>query len=264
MIQLSPIDLSLAAILIILLAVTSFRMKLDLEKTLIISAIRTFVQLTLIGLILKSVFNHAHILWVSLIALVMLILAGREVLARQPRGVNKVWGYSAGTFSMFISSFTLACFALIFILRAEPWYAPRYAIPLLGMLLGNTMTGVAITLNHFILQVEQRKNVIEQKLTLGHDSKEAIAEIRKESMRTGMIPIINSMAAAGIVSLPGMMTGQILAGAPVMQAIQYQVLIMFLITAGTGMGVVAIITIVSRKIFDDRQRLTLSRVYKAE
>ena len=87
-----------------------------------------------------------------------------------------------------------------------------------------------------------------------------MSDIARESVRAGLIPIFNAMAAAGVVSLPGMMTGQILAGASVDQAVRYQILILLLIAAGTGFGVLAVVRVVSRRLFDDRHRLRLDRL----
>ena len=99
--------------------------------------------------------------------------------------------------------------------------------------------------------------VIEQRLMLGQSYHEAIQDIRAESIRTGMIPIINSMAIAGLVSLPGMMTGQILSGTPPVEAVKYQILIFFLIAAGTGFGIMLAVWMIAKRMFDDRQRLNL-------
>jgi len=104
--------------------------------------------------------------------------------------------------------------ALTVVIDIKPWYEPQYAIPLLGMLLGNTMSGIAISLDRLTQTAWVQKAAIEARLILGQDWGAAIGEIRKESIRSGLIPIINSMTVAGIVSLPGMMTGQILAGSP--------------------------------------------------
>ncbi|MDH5473994.1 MAG: ABC transporter permease, partial [Gammaproteobacteria bacterium] len=147
-------------------------------------------------------------------------------------------------------------------IQADPWYHPQYAIPLLGMLLGNTMTGIALGMDRLVQTAWQQRSSIEQRLMLGQTGHQAINEIRKESMRAGMIPIINSMAAAGIVSLPGMMTGQILAGAPPVEAVKYQILIMFLITAGTGFGVISVLWFISRRLFDNRHRLRFDQLLK--
>ncbi len=102
--------------------------------------------------------------------------------------------------------------------------------------------------------------MIEARLALGQEWFEAIGGIVQESIRSGMIPIINSMAVAGLVSLPGMMTGQIIAGSPPGEAVKYQILIMFLIAVGTGLGTMAAVMIGSRRLFDDRQRLCLDRL----
>jgi putative ABC transport system permease protein len=152
--------------------------------------------------------------------------------------------------------------ALVVIIQGEPWYAPQYAIPLLGMLLGNTMNGIALGMGRLTESAWQQRAVLEARLLLGQGRDEAILDLRRDSVRTGMIPIINSMAAAGLVSLPGMMTGQILAGSPPVEAVKYQILIMFLIAGGTGFGVVVSLWLTARHLFDDRHRLRLDRLGK--
>ena len=260
MIQLSIVDLSVAAALVVLLAMLSVRLHSDISRQLIVAAIRTAVQLTLIGLVLKVLFANASLGWVTLMALVMLLIAGREVMMRQERRFKGWWGYAVGTGSMFLSSFAVAVFALVVILGDDPWYAPQYAIPLLGMLLGNTMNGISISMDRLTHAAWEQRNVIEARLMLGQRWDAAISDYRKQAIRSGMIPIINAMAAAGIVSLPGMMTGQILAGVAPVEAVKYQILIMFLISAGTGLGTLAAVTIGSRRLFDERQRLCLDRL----
>jgi putative ABC transport system permease protein len=260
MILLSNTDLLIAAGLVILLALLSLRLQAGISGQLLVAALRTAVQLTLIGLVLKTLFAHVHPGWVSLLALFMLLVAGREVMARQERRFTGWWGYSIGTVSMFLSSFTVTVFALIVILGDSPWYAPQYAIPLLGMLLGNTMSGIAIALDRLTQTAWQQRGMIEARLILGARAHDAVADLRRQAIRSGLIPIINAMAAAGVVSLPGMMTGQILAGAPPVEAVKYQILIMFLIAVGTGLGTLAAVMIGSRRLFDERQRLCLGRL----
>ena len=97
--------------------------------------------------------------------------------------------------------------ALVAIIQPVPWYRPQYAIPLLGMLLGNTMSGVALALERLTQGTWQQRTIIEGRLLLGQGWREAIGEVRREAMRSGMIPTISGMATAGLVSLPGMMTG---------------------------------------------------------
>jgi putative ABC transport system permease protein len=260
MVELSVVDLGIAATLVLLLALLSIRLRTNISQQLVIAAIRTAVQLTLIGLVLKVLFANASFGWVMLLSMVMLLVAGREVMVRQERRFTGWWGYAVGTFSMFLSSFAVAVFALVVILGEDPWYTPQYAIPLLGMLLGNTMNGIAIAMDRLTHTAWEQRGIIEARLMLGERWDEAISEYRRQAIRSGLIPIINAMAAAGIVSLPGMMTGQILAGAPPVEAVKYQILIMFLITTGTGLGTLAAVSIGARHLFDERQRLCLERL----
>jgi len=125
------------------------------------------------------------------------------------------------------------------------------------------MTGVALSLDRLTEAAWRQRAVIENRLMLGQDWKQAIGDLRREAMRAGMMPMINAMAAAGIVSLPGMMTGQILAGTPPALAVKYQILIMFTITVGTGFGTIAAVSAGSRRLFDDRDRLRIDRLREA-
>ncbi len=260
MITLNALDLALAAGLVLTMAALSWRMQLGLSGQLLIAGIRTVVQLLLIGLVLKALFANVDLLWVAGISLVMLLAAGREVMARQQRRFTGWWGFGMGAGAMFISSFAITVLALTTMVATDPWYDPQYAVPLLGMLLGNTMSGIALALDRLTSTAWQQRAVIEQRLMLGATRLQAIAEIRRDAMRSGMMPIINAMAAAGLVSLPGMMTGQILAGSPPLEAVKYQILIMFLISAGTGFGVTAALWLGSKKLFDERHRLRLDKL----
>lgn len=262
-IPLSLYDLALAAVLVLLLAALTLSMQLRLAQSLLVAAARTVLQLLLIGLVLKALFAATHPGWIGLVALVMLVVAGREVMARQQRRFTGAWGFGLGTLSMFISAFSITLLALLAIVGAEPWYAPQYSVPLLGMMFGNTMNGIALGIDRLTQISWQQRSVIEARLMLGQDSMTAIADIRRESIRTGLIPIVNAMAVAGVVSLPGMMTGQILAGVPPVDAVYYQIVIMFMIAAGTGFGTIAAVALGARRLFDRRERLRLDRLRRA-
>jgi len=259
-IDLSAWQLGIGALLVIALAVSTWFAHLGVSHSLLVGALRTVIQLSLIGVVLEALFAVAALHWIALMALVMLLMAGREVSARQKRRLTGGWGFGIGTVSMFISAFSVTVLTLVAIIGPTPWYEPQYAIPLLGMMLGNTMTGVAIGLDRLTDTVWRQRAVIENRMMLGERWQEAVGDARRDAMRAGLIPIINSMAAAGIVSLPGMMTGQILAGAPPSIAVKYQILIMFTITVGTGFGTLAAVTAASRRLFDERERLRLDRL----
>lgn len=263
-ISLSTFDLSLAAFLLFLLAASSLRIGLGLEKRILISGVRMTVQLLLIGMVLKVLFASVSLALVFVLSLCMLLVAGYEVWARQERKLRGTTGYLISTGSMLVSSFTVTFLALTVMVGVDPWYTPQYAVPMLGMLLGNTMNGVALASDRLTSEIYNQRGVVEQRLLLGQNWQEASGDIRRDCMRTGMIPIINSMAAAGVVSLPGMMTGQILGGSSPLDAVKYQILIMFLIAAGTGFGVLTAIWLISRHLFDDRQRLVLDCLKKVD
>ncbi len=260
LIQLTPWDLGIAALLVLLLAGLSFHLQLGIEKRLLIASARSAVQLSLLGLILKIIFTQSSPLAIALLTLFMLLVASYEVMNRQERRYQGYWGMGVGIFSMFLSSFSVTLLALLIILQADPWYTPQYLIPLLGMMLGNTMTGVALSLDSLNQNAWQQRASIEARLMLGDDWHSAIAGIRRNALHTGLIPIMNAMAAAGIISIPGMMTGQILAGSSPMEAAKYQILILFLVSASIGLGSMIAIWVGSKHLFDERQRLRLDRL----
>ncbi len=260
LITLSPLDLSIAAVLVLALAIISWRLQLGVEKRLLLAALRSVIQLGLLGLVLKTLFAQSNPWLIGLLCLFMLVVAGYEVMARQQRRFTGPWGMGIGTLSMFISSFSITLLALQLVVRVEPWYTPQYLIPLLGMLLGNTMSGIAIAMDNLTHNTWLQRGSIEGRLILGESWSSAIADIRRDALRAGLIPIINAMATAGIVSLPGMMTGQILAGSPPLEAAKYQIMILLLIAAGTGLGAISAVWISSRHLFDERQRLRLERL----
>jgi putative ABC transport system permease protein len=260
LIILSPVDLGIAAGLVLLLALLSWRLKLAVGRRMLIAAVRSTIQLLLLGLVLKALFQTANPWLIAGLAAVMLGVAGYEVLARQRYRLTGIWGYGTGTLSMFLSSFSITVLALLVLLQPAPWYTPQYAIPLLGMLLGNTMTGIAVSLDNLTRQTLDKRHEIEARLALGHTAVEAIGDIRRDALRAGLIPIINAMTTAGIVSLPGMMTGQILAGSPPMEAAKYQLMILFLIAAGTGLGSMSAVLLGSQRLFDARSRLRRDRL----
>jgi len=188
--------------------------------------------------------------------------AGVEVVTRQHRR-PKGWqllGLSSATL-LFIGV-AITSLGVGVIIGPDPWYAPR-VLPILGMVLGNAMTATSLVLDTFCETVARERGAIEARLALGAERREALSGALRSSLRTGMTPILNSMATTGIVALPGMMTGQILAGADPLEAVKYQILIMFLIAAATslaaffgGLGAMLLLT-------DKRHRLRLERLAPA-
>lgn len=253
-------DLALAALLLIANAGLSIVLRLSLERQLVVAALRMVVQLSFIGVVLELLFDTVSLLWTAVLALVMAAFAGHEILRRQERRFTGPWGYSIGASSMLVAGATVTVLALTTQLQPDPWYHPRYAIPLLGMILGNAMTGVSLGLDRLLTTAARERSAIEARLSLGATRVEALASVIRPSLRSGLIPLINAMSAAGLVWLPGMMTGQILAGVPPMEAVKYQILILFLIGGATGFGVFAAVYLGGYRLTDGRHRLRLDRL----
>ncbi len=241
----------------------SLYLQLGLARTLVVAATRTAVQLLLVGLVIKALFALASPLWTGLMALAMLLLAGYEVFARQTRRFTGPWAYGLGALSVIAGAGLVTVLALMAIVQPEPWHHPRYAIPLLGMILGNAMTAVSLALDSLATGAARERAGIEARLALGADRATALRSVAHQALRTGLMPIINAMSAAGVIALPGMMTGQILAGADPVEAVKYQVVVMFLIAGGTGIGVFLAVYAGSRRLSDSRHRLRLDRLRPA-
>jgi len=253
-------DLLAAALLVMLLGATSVWLQLDLQSQLLVASLRMVAQLLLIGFILRALFATTNPLWIVLMAAFMLMVAAREVVQRQTSRLRYGPSFGAALTALLVSCVAVLLLTLGVFIGDEPWYAPRYAIPIFGMLLGNGMTGVALAMNTLMGNVVNRRREVEQRLMLGATRQTAVSDIQRTSIKNAMIPTINAMAAAGVVSLPGMMTGQILAGTPPLEAVKYQILIMFTIAASTGFAVMLALWFSVRALFDERHRLRLDRL----
>jgi len=161
------------------------------------------VQLALVGLVLTTLFSLVSPLWTGIAAFGMVLFAGHEAAQRQERRLSGWWSYGLGTGCMMMSSVLVTVFALTTALRPNPWYDPRYAIPLLGMILGNCMTGISLGLDTLTTSLVNRRASVEAQLMLGAPREVAAAPVTREALRSALMPVINSMSVTGVVSLPG-------------------------------------------------------------
>ena len=246
---LSYIDVALAAALILINGAISIALRLKMERTLLLASARTTVQLLLVGFVLNWIFNLDR--WYLVLAMlsVMTLVAGYTAAARNDRRFPGMW--ITTILSMWVSSWLITAFALFVVLHGiGNWYQPQYAIPLLGMVLGNTLNGISVGLATLSSELALRRGEIDSALALGASRYEAALPTIRQSIRLGMMPIINSMMVVGLVSLPGMMTGQLLAGTPPVEAVKYQIMIMFLIASATALGTVGIVALSFLRLFN--------------
>lgn len=221
--------LSMASLIPIIVA--SRKMGLDLEKEIVISTIRTFVQLSILGSILRPIFMMKNMYLVVGYCLMMIVLAAN--VACQKTKYVFLGQYYTVLGSILASVAFTSLFAFTTIIRPQPVWNPRYVIPMVGMLLGNSVNGISIAMNNLCAALVEKQREIELYLSFGATSYEAVSRLLREAVRSGATPILNSMAVIGIISIPGMMTGQILGGSPVIDAAKYQMLIMYLIAVST-------------------------------
>ncbi|HKI47975.1 MAG TPA: iron export ABC transporter permease subunit FetB [Desulfobacteria bacterium] len=254
-IEIGPYQLILALVFILVAGCASLYHGLRLEKDLLVGTIRTFAQLFLLGYVLKFVFRLNSVWPVLAVFLFMIVFATRIIRSRiKEKQVAFFWPMLV---SMVISYALAAILITGVVIGAKPWWKPQYFIPLGGMLIGNSMNAVAISLDRLLGDLKERRQEVEMMLCLGADYHEASKDMVKNAMRAGMIPAINSMMAVGVVFIPGMMTGQILAGADPLVAIRYQIVIMVMIVGATAMLSFLGVRIVCRLCFGAAQQLLL-------
>jgi len=193
-INLTYLDIAYAAILLVVNGVLSILFSLGIARQLIIAALRMTIQLILVGLVLTYLFKLVSPWWTGLMVLVMIAVAGREIMARQTRRLAGLWSYGLGASTMLIAAVSVTVLALGTQIRPEPWYDPRYAIPILGMILGNTMTGISLGLDTLTSTMVRERMAIEARIALGHPRFEAMGAVMRQALRSGFMPVINSRA----------------------------------------------------------------------
>jgi putative ABC transport system permease protein len=259
-IMLTPSDLAIAAVLIVLDGVLSLVLRLDLHKQLAWAAARLVVQLVLIGFVLRLVFSLASPLATLAVVLAMVALASREVAVRPEQRLGRFGNYAVGASAVAFATFLTAILALTTAIRPRPWYDARYAIPLAGIVLGSVLNGGSLALDSLLGGVMRERAAIEAQLALGASFTQAMRGLIRTSVRRALLPIINQMSAAGVVTLPGIMTGQILAGMDPLEAAKYQILLIFLLSGGSGLAAVAVVYLAAMRLTDDRHRLRVDRL----
>ncbi|KAB2035191.1 hypothetical protein ES319_D04G134900v1 [Gossypium barbadense] len=218
-----------AALTVVLLAVLlSFMQNLGLEKEMIYSIFRAFLQLSIIGFVLQFIFNQDNSGWIVLAYLFMVSVAGYTAGQRAkhvPRGK-----YVAGV--SILAGTTLTMFVLV-VLNVFP-FTPRYIIPVAGMMVGNAMTVTGVTMKRLRDDIKLQMSLVETALALGATPHQATLEQVKRALVISLSPVLDNAKTVGLISLPGAMTGLIMGGASPLEAIQLQIVVMnMLIGAST-------------------------------
>ncbi|WCK53375.1 iron export ABC transporter permease subunit FetB [Aneurinibacillus sp. Ricciae_BoGa-3] len=204
---------------------TSFWLRLKLERDLLIGTIRATIQLIAVGYVLEFVFSSHSSIFIVLMLFIMVFVASRNS-AQRGKGVPNIFWRIFITNSC-VTAFTLGLMLILHLVKAEP----QAIIPIGGMIIGSSMVVCSLLLNQMKQRTESMEQEILVALSLGATAKQASERMNIESIRAGMIPTIDSLKTVGLVQLPGMMTGLIIGGVSPVTAVRYQLLIMFSFTA---------------------------------
>ena len=217
------------------------------------SGLRMFVQLMIVGYLLHLVFALESALPVLLILVVMTGFAVQTIGARVE--TKMPYFYRVVGAAILFGCGGMTFFFCTLVIGLEPWYDPRYLIPLAGMVIGNSMTGASLAAERLAAEFRERREEIETALCLGSSVKLAAEPAVSSAFRAALIPSVNAMAAMGLVFLPGMMTGQILSGTEPLIAVKYQIAIMCVITGSVALTTFMILRFGYRSYFTSYQSL---------
>lgn len=251
-VKLNIMQFSMVYVLLIVVLAIMKKTKINQTKMLLVASIRMTVQLVLAGLVLTYIFKNPHPIFTIMYLCAMTIFATHRVISKN-KDINKNFRIGIGV-SIAASGLGIIAFFVLVVVRVN-LFNPQYTIPLGGMILGNTMTGVSLGVKTFSQSVSSSKAKINTLLNLGASPKKVLLPFVNNALETALIPTLNSMVGMGIVSLPGMMTGQILSGTLPMTAILYQIAIMISICTVVCLSVFCSLYIGYRTLYNDRNQL---------
>jgi putative ABC transport system permease protein len=238
---------------VILLTIVKIK-KISREREILIASIRMTLQLIVTGFILIRIFDAPHPMVTVLIITAMEIFAIANIYKRSKMTLStKLKKIIA--FSMLTGTLASLSYFLFVVVQIKPWYDPRYFIPLAGMLIGNSMTGIALGVSILTSGMSKQRHLVEAALMLGATPKAATKEIVNQAFDAAILPTINSMMGMGIIFLPGMMTGQILSGTSPLTAIEYQIAIMLGILGSVSLCVILFVQLGYKTFFNENSQL---------
>jgi putative ABC transport system permease protein len=219
----------LGALVLVGLAMAISRwQRVGLEKDMLIAVVRAFVQLIAIGFALEFIFNREGFFWILLVVAIMIAIAGYTA---GQRGGNIPRSQAVATVSVSVGA--LLTLGVLVALNVFP-FEPRFIIPIAGMVVGNSMVVTGLVMTRLRDDLNLQKPQIEAALALGATQRQAASTQLRRALATGMTPIVDNTKTVGLISLPGAMTGMILAGAAPLEAVQLQIIVMYMLMGGAA------------------------------
>ncbi|KXZ39231.1 putative ABC transport system permease protein [Alkalithermobacter thermoalcaliphilus JW-YL-7 = DSM 7308] len=250
-------QMAAAYIFIVILLIIVKVKGISREKEILVSSVRMTVQLILVGYILVYLFNNINPLNTIIVITVMEVFAIHNIITKTKSNLSKPLK-NIITLSMLFGTLSSLIYFLLVVINISPWYDPRYFIPIAGMLIGNSMTGISLGVTRLVDGMYSQRHLIESALMLGATPKIAAKEIVDNAFDCAILPTINSMLGMGIVFLPGMMTGQILSGISPVTAIKYQIAIMLGIVGSVALTVILFVQFGYKTFFNEESQLIIN------
>ena len=241
--------LILSSVLLIIPIMISYKEKLELNRDIIISMLRAIIQLLVIGYVLDFIFGLDKLIYTAVLVLVMIFNAAINTRKKGFLIANQVL-----ISFISISIGTVATLGILIGSKAIE-HTPNEVIPVAGMIISNSMVAIGLSYRNLVNNFKNNSIAVEVKLSLGASIKEASAEIIRESIKISIMPTIDSAKTLGIVSLPGMMTGLILAGSSPVVAVKFQIMVTFMILSSSSIATIIGTYLSYKKFFNDRKQL---------
>lgn len=240
-------ELVAASALMLVAGGVSWKLELGQARRIAISSVRMFAQLLACGFLLGYLFTY-QTWWIVLLVLGVMVLAATQIATSRVK--SSVRGLRLSVFiSLFVSSVAVGFIVVEGVLHADPWYNARELVPIAGMIIGNAMSASAVAIDRLFSDMDARSDEMFSLVALGATPWEAALPSIKAAVGAGMTPVLATMSAAGIVTIPGMMSGQLLAGADPLAAAKYQIVVMLMLSAANTIAIVMVCCFTYRKRF---------------
>jgi putative ABC transport system permease protein len=261
--DISPLRLVFSTAGLLILLIVSSYLKLDIERKIFVGIIRSSAQLLFLGYFLLNIlFSLRSLPLIFLYLFIMIALAALESVSRQQRTYERhYWDAFRGCL---LGGGTVGLYGTFVIFSPTPWWSPKVMIPTCGMIIGNSVSGPAVAVERLLSEVSEKSYELETRLSFGSTYYESVLPIVRTSILAALTPTLNQLAIMGLVSIPGMMTGQLLGGSPPLTAAEYQMAILYLIVATSSITTIISLSLaVKNAVFDmNEHRLTLNKITK--
>lgn len=251
-VQLSLFHFGLIYLLLIVVLILMKKSKIDQTKLMLLASVRMTLQLIIAGYLLTYIFENPHPFFTVAYLMAMVVFAILRVL-KKSSDINRNFKIAIA-FSIAMSGIGIVLFFVIIVV-GKNLFEPQYTIPISGMIIGNSMTGITLGLKTFTQNLKTQQEKIETLLNMGVTPKKILLPFVNNALETALLPTMNSMLGMGIVSLPGMMTGQILSGTLPTTAILYQIAIMIAICSSVCLTVYASLNLGYKTLYNKRNQI---------